>query len=56
MGPELSQQLYNFFYREDGKNSVDLNLLIKVCFGGGWVAQSVGHLTSAQVMISLFVS
>ena len=22
---------------------------------GGWVAQSVGHQTSAQVMISLFV-
>ena len=25
-------------------------------FGGAWVAQSFEHLTSAQVMISLFVS
>ena len=27
-----------------------------VCYGGAWVAQSVEHPTSAQVMISRFVS
>ena len=32
-----------------------LKFSIKDPFGGAWVAQSVEHLTSAQVMNSLFV-
>ena len=28
----------------------------KVSFGGAWVAKTVTHLTSAQVMISQYVS
>ena len=37
-----------------GKTSV--LLIIKVTFRGIWVAQSVEHLTSAQVTISRFVA